>query len=383
MSMRKRIEIARPVLGEAEWQALKAPLEDGWITQGPRVAAFEKAFAQRHQVPYAWATTSCTTALHLALLALGVGPGDDVLVPAFTWVATANAVRYTGARPVFVDVNPDDFNLDPAALAPFRNRPPKALIAVHLFGLCADMDRIKEMLPGVPIIEDAACAAGAGYKGTPAGGLGELGCFSFHPRKVITTGEGGMVTTQRKDWAERIEQLRNHGAAESERIRHEGPRPYILPAFPELGYNYRMTDLQGAIGAVQLDRLDTWIAERRKWAQFYRQSLSDIPWLVVPDPGPAFDHSWQSFVLRVKEDHAPLSRNELMDYLLTQGISTRPGTHAVPFLDAYAYLGHRPSDFPGAWLSQEQSLAIPLHNEMTEEDFVHIVQTLKKKACAP
>lgn len=381
--MRQRIEIARPLLGQEEWEALRAPLEDGWISQGPRVAAFEQAFARRHKVEYARATNSCTTALHLALLALGIGPGDKVIVPAFTWVATANAVRYAGAEPVFVDVNPVDFNLDTEALTTFRSRPPKALIAVHLFGLCADMDRIRDIFPEVPIIEDAACAVGAAYKGKAAGSLGELGCFSFHPRKIITTGEGGMITTRNRDWAERIERLRNHGASQSERERHYGPRPYLLPDFEELGFNYRMTDLQGAVGAVQLTRLDAWLEERRQWSHYYREALREIPWVQVPEPPEGYDHSWQSFVLRIKEESAPLTRNQIMDRLMEKGISTRPGTHAVPFLGAYAYLGHKPKDFPGAWVSQEQSLAIPLHQQMVADDYEYIVSTFKDIACAP
>ena len=196
VSQRRVIEIASPSTGEEEWLALREPLETGWLTQGPKVAEFQKAFALRHQVAHGLATTSCTTALHLAIAALGIGPDDEVIVPAFTWIATANAVLYCGAKPIFVDVLTDSYNIDPVAVARALTERTKAVIAVHLFGLCADIDALRSVLPDeVAIIEDAACAAGAAYRGTPAGGLGEVGCFSFHPRKSITTGEGGMLTT--------------------------------------------------------------------------------------------------------------------------------------------------------------------------------------------
>ncbi len=233
---------------------------------------------------HALATTSCTTALHLALAALGVGPGDEVIVPAFTWVATANAVLYCGATPVLCDVSPITFNIDPSDVASKLTERTKAIIPVHLFGLCADIDALRAAIPShVKIVEDAACAAGAAYKGVPAGGLGDIACFSFHPRKSITTGEGGMMTTNDATVAARAEVLRNHGAAVSEEQRHLGPQPYLLPAFDDLGFNYRMTDVQAAIGVVQLRKLDRFIDERDRWARFYRDQLGDIAWLRHPE----------------------------------------------------------------------------------------------------
>jgi dTDP-4-amino-4,6-dideoxygalactose transaminase len=225
---KRNIAIALPSLGEEEWLACKEPIESGWVTQGPKVAEFEKRFAELHGVQHALAVTSCTTGLHLALAALGIGPGDEVIVPAFTWVATANVVLYCGATPVFVDVDRKTFNLDPGQLAAKVTSRTKAVIPVHLFGLCADMDAIRAVLPKhVKIVEDAACAAGAQYKGQWAGGLGDVAAFSFHPRKSITTGEGGMVTTNDGVLAEVMGQLRNHGASVSEEQRHRGPKPYI------------------------------------------------------------------------------------------------------------------------------------------------------------
>ena len=224
--LKRQIQISLPSTGDEEWQATREPLTTGWLTQGPKVAAFEKAFAQRHQVKHAIAVTSATTGLHLALAALDIGPGDEVIVPAFTWVATANVVVYCGATPVFVDVDRITFNIELKDLARRVTPRTKAIIPVHLFGLCADIDAVRsDIRLDIKIVEDAACAAGAALRGRPAGSLGDLGVFSFHPRKSITTGEGGMVTTNNDKLAERVKMLRNHGASVSEEERHRGPRP--------------------------------------------------------------------------------------------------------------------------------------------------------------
>ncbi|MGE8399449.1 MAG: DegT/DnrJ/EryC1/StrS family aminotransferase, partial [Burkholderiales bacterium] len=225
---KRNIAISLPSTGEEEWQAAREPLMTGWLTQGPKVAAFEEAFAKRHQVPHALAVTSCTTGLHLALAGLDIGPGDEVIVPTFTWIATANVVLYCGATPVFVDIDPLTYNLDISQVAAKVTDKTRAVIAVHLFGRCLDIDALRAALPAqVAIIEDAACAAGADWKGRPAGSLGDAAAFSFHPRKSVTTGEGGMVTTSNPELAERMSQLRSHGASLSEEQRHLGPRPYL------------------------------------------------------------------------------------------------------------------------------------------------------------
>ncbi len=333
---KRMIQIALPVTGEDEWQAVKEPILSGWITQGPKVAQFEKQFAEIHGSNHALAVTSCTTGLHLALAALDVGPGDEVIVPAFTWIATANVVLYCGATPVFVDVDKTTFNMDPQQVASKVTDKTKAIIPVHLFGLCADIDAIKEVIPdNVKIVEDAACASGSVYKGRFAGTLGDVASFSFHPRKSITTGEGGMVTTNNHELNEKMNMMRNHGASISEEQRHHGPKPYILPDFNLLGFNYRMTDLQGAVGLVQLAKLESLIKERSQWAQWYREKLSDIDWLKLPEEPENGRHGWQSFVTYVDPDKAPRPRNEIMDYLQKQGVSTRPGTHAVHMLGLY------------------------------------------------
>ncbi|MGD1845993.1 MAG: DegT/DnrJ/EryC1/StrS family aminotransferase [Salibacteraceae bacterium] len=376
--MEKRtIYISQPVLGEEEWQSLKGPLESGWVTQGPKVREFENLFGEKHSVKHAMATTSCTTALHLALAALGVGPGDEVLVPAFTWVSTANVVLYCGATPVFVDIDPKTMNIDPRDIAHRITDKTKAIIPVHLFGLCADMDAIREAAPGLAIVEDGACAAGATYKGTPAGALGDMGCFSFHPRKSVTTGEGGMLTTNRDDLADLANQMRNHGATISEEQRHHGPKPYILPDFNLLGFNYRMTDLQGAVGVVQMGKLDSFINERNEWAQYYKRELADLEWLQTPEVPEGNRHGWQSFATLVDESKSPCSRNEMMEKLQAKGISTRPGTHAVHMLHLYAEkYSLKPEDYPGARLVNDCSMAIPLHNRMSAEDYAYVVAAM-------
>lgn len=381
--MEKRsIAISLPLTGDEEWQATREPLLSGWLTQGPKVAAFEQAFASRHGVSHALATTSCTTGLHLILSAMGIGPGDEVIVPAFTWVATANVVLYCGATPVFADVDRITNNLDPADVAKRVTPRTKAVIAVHLFGLCADMDALRAVIPEqVPIIEDAACAAGGSYKGRSAGSIGLASAFSFHPRKSITTGEGGMVTTNDPELADMANMLRNHGASISEEQRHKGPRPYLLPEFNLLGYNYRMTDLQGAVGLVQLGKLDRFISERAQWAEFYSSELGEIKWLTTPMKPVDGQHAWQAYVVYIDPDKAPVPRNEMMEKLQQAGISTRPGTHAVHMLGYFAErYGIQPADYPAARDCNDNTMAIPLHNRMTADDYAYVVAALRQLA---
>jgi perosamine synthetase len=322
--------------------------------------------------------SSCTTALHIILAAMGIGPGDEVIVPAFTWVATANVVLYCGATPILADVDRHTNNIDPADVQRRVTPRTKAVIAVHLFGLCADIAGLRRVLPAyVKIIEDAACAAGAAIGGIPAGGLADAAAFSFHPRKSITTGEGGMVTTNDSVLAETVTMLRNHGASVSEEQRHSGPRPYLLPEFNLLGFNYRMTDLQGAVGVVQLRKLDRFVAERQRGAEYYRRELSDVPWLSMPTFPANGTHAWQAFVTSVNPRTAPKPRNQIMSDLQARGIATRPGTHAVHMLGYYrARFGFAPDDYPASRDCDSDTMAIPLHNRMTEEDYAYVVRAL-------
>lgn len=374
---KRNIPISIPSMGVEEWEAVRGPIESGWITQGPQVKELERLFAERHQVKHALAVSNCTTALHLALLACGVGPGDEVIVPAFTWVSTANAVIYCNATPVFADIDPVTFNIDLEKIAEKVTPRTKAIIPVHLFGLCADIDYIKEHFPQLKIVEDGACAAGSGLRGRPAGGLGDVGCFSFHPRKSVSTGEGGMLTTNDDKIAAHLDMLRNHGASISEEQRHHGPKPYILAAYDIVGYNYRMTDIQGAIGVVQFRKLDRFIAERNEWANYYSENLENLSWLRTPVTPEGYQHGWQSYVTFVDEKTSPLKRNDIMEVLQQKGIATRPGTHAVHMLGAYANrYGIQPGDYPGAFQADQQSMSIPLHNRMTKEDFDYVIAAL-------
>ena len=373
----RRIQIARPSMGEEEWQALREPIESGWLTQGPKAAQFEKEFAQRHGVKHAIACSNCTTAMHLMLVGLGIGPGDEVIVPSFTWVATANVVLYCGATPVLVDVERETFNIDAGQIAAKVTPRTRAIMPVHLFGLCADMDAVAAAAPGIPLFEDAACAAGAGYKNRAAGSLGRAGAFSFHPRKSITTGEGGMITTDDDDLAERMRRARNHGASLSEEERHNGPKPYLLPDFEVMGFNYRMTDLQAAIGLVQFKKLDQFIDERAQWARWYRSELADVQWLRLPTEPQGSRHGWQSFCCYVDPETAPMARNDIMEFLEQRGISTRPGSHAVHMLGYYRNrFGYADDDFPAARDCYRHSMAIPLHNRMSADDYAYVVEAL-------
>lgn len=374
----RNINIAEPSMGLEEWNALKEPIDSGWITQGPKVKLFEQNFAKRHKVKHAIAVSNCTTALHIALVSLGIKAGDEVIVPAFTWVSTANVVLYCGAKPVFVDIDINTFNIDANKIKEKVTSKTKAIIPVHLFGLCSDIQKIKEIAPGIPIVEDAACAAGSSLYGEPAGSLGDIGCFSFHPRKSITTGEGGMITTNNDLLAKKINILRNHGASISEEQRHHGPKPYILPDFDTLGYNYRMTDLQGALGVIQLEKLDFFIHERDKWAQYYIKKLEGVKWLKTPTYPKGYNHGWQSFVTLVDKDKSPYERNVIMDMLQNKGISTRPGTHAVHMLGLYSKTFNiQKQDFYNSFIANDFSMSIPLHNKMTQEDYDYIIDTIK------
>jgi len=378
--MTKRIHIASPCVGEEEWQATKEVFESGWITQGPKVAEMEKIFSEIHNLKHSIAVTSCTTGLHLALATMGIGPGDEVIVPSFTWVATANVVKHLGATPVLADVDPLTNNIKIEGLSKLRTDKTKAIIPVHLFGLCADIDGIRKVLPGLFILEDAACAAGAMYDDTRyAGSLGDAASFSLHPRKAVTTGEGGLLTTNNDEIADLASKLRNHGAEISEEQRHLGPKPFLLPDFNYFGFNYRMTDIQGAVGIVQLRKLNDFISFRDEWANFYKEELKDIPWLTLPHFPEKGRHAWQSFVLLIDEEKSPYSRNEIMERLQSKGVDTRPGTHAIHLLNAYKNeYGFKPEDFPGALKCATQTMSIPFHNKMNKEDYHYVVKALKE-----
>ena len=302
-----KIPIIKPYLDAEEKKAVCDVLESGWLVQGAKVAEFEKAVSEYTGAKFARASTSCTTSLHLALVALGIGPGDEVLLPSFTFIASANVIEYTGAKPVFIDIDLETFNIDPQKVVEYldnakkKRSKVKAIMPVHLFGLCADMTAINKIAKEYKlfVVEDAACALGSRIGSTHAGTFGEAGCFSFHPRKPITTGEGGMLTTHSPEIAAKVQSLRDHGAAVSDLARHE-KGGYLLPAYDMLGYNYRMTDIQGAIGVVQMRKFP-WILEKRiEKAKRYDEALKNVAWLRTPDVPKGYKHAYQSYVTFVR-----------------------------------------------------------------------------------
>jgi perosamine synthetase len=386
------IPITRPLIDQDDFKAIQAPLQSGWLVQGPNVARFEEMVARCCGVRFGVATSSCTTALHLSLVAAGIGPGDMVLVPSFTYVATANAVEHAGARPVFIDIDPETLNISIERLEEYLHenesagRPlPKAVIPVHLFGLCADMPGILKLREcyAFTIIEDAACALGSSIHGEHAGSFGLAACFSFHPRKLITTGEGGMVVTQDEGIAHRLRVLRDHGADISDHSRHLNGQGE-MPDFNCLGYNYRMTDIQGALGCSQMAKLHRIIRERRRLADVYRALLGEIPWLRLPASPEGFWHTYQSFVCRIRipgKDPSETGkiRNALLAHLGKAGISSRPGTHAVHLLGYYRRrYGLTSEHCPGARLAHYNTITLPLYAGMTVEDLDRVAEAITK-----
>ncbi len=372
------MQLTAPSFDDDEIDELRRCLSSGWVTQGPLTAKFEGLVAARHQVPHALATTSCTAALHLATLALGLGPGDEVVVPAFTWVTSAHCAEYVGATVRFADVDPATFNIDPAALEAAITPATRAVVAVHLFGLSADMDRILAIAKArsLAVIEDAACAIGTTYRGRPVGALGDVGCFSFHPRKVVTTGEGGMVTTAREDIASAVKSLRNHGAT-GPAPGQDPTRPYAMGTFDRLGFNLRLSDIQAAVGIAQMRKLDALLKERRARALRYSTVLKHIEELALP-ADPWSGHTYQSYVVRVLRGGSA-RRNAIMDELAAHDIQTRPGTHAVHRLGYYAQkYGLEPTRFPNAALCEDTSVTLPLFPGMTDEDQDRVVRILKQ-----
>ncbi len=379
-----KIPITKTFFGPEEMAAVQKPLETGWVVQGPYVKKFEDQFSAYTKAQASIATSNCTTALHISVAALGLKPGDEVIVPSFTWVSTANVVEYMGATPIFCDIDLHTFNLDVTKLENLINERTVGVMPVHLFGLCADMQPIMEIAKKYQlwVVEDAACAFGAWYQGKHAGTFGDTGCFSFHPRKSITTGEGGMITTAHTYLETLSRSLRDHGASRTDLARHTAKAGFLLAEYNHLGYNYRMTDIQGALGSVQMERAEWILAERTRLAQRYDALLADLAWLATPCVPEGYVHGYQAYVCLFHPEEPTLAnverlnerRNAIMMILEEKGIATRQGTHAPVTVGYYANkYGLKPEQFPNAHLAELLSLALPLYPQMTQEeqDFVN------------
>jgi len=382
-----KIPISKPFFDTEEFEAVRRPLESGWVVQGPFVKEFEDKFAAWTHADYAAATSSCTTALHICVAALGLKPGQEVIVPAFTWVSTANVVEYMGARPVFCDIDLGTFNIDEKQIESHITPRTVGIIPVHLFGLCANMDAIMSIARkhGLWVVEDAACAFGGWYRGRHAGTFGDAGCFSFHPRKSITTGEGGMITTSSAELDALGRSLRDHGASRSDLSRHLGSAGFLLPEYRHLGYNYRMTDLQAAVGVAQISKADRIMKERTRRAALYDSMLSSVDYLRTPLTPDDCVHGYQAYVCLFQPEEPSLSnvgrlfeqRNRLMTHFEEMGIATRQGTHAPVLLNYYAEkYALRPEQYPNSWLADHLTLALPLYVQMTDAEQDRVVQAL-------
>ena len=401
----RKIPVTTPYFDGEEQQAAAEAISSGWVAQGPRVAEFERQIAAHEGIREGVATTSCTTALHLAMSAQGLGAGMDAIAPAFTFVATENSIVATGATPVMTDIHRETFNIDVEKTREivetrYAKKDGKlvnretgntlwGIVPVHEFGLCCEIDGVNALAKeyGLTVLEDAACALGAKIGEKHEGGFGNTSCVSFHPRKSITTGEGGMVMTDDPALAKRMRELRTHGSTVSADARDKG-KGFLLPEFPEAGFNYRMTDISAAVGLAQIKKLDYIIEEKRKRAALYNEIIrAKLPELIPPVEPEGWFHTYQSYVCMLdserlgKKDIAEggALRNELLQLLEDQGIATRQGTHAVHMLGYYRKrFGYKPEDFVNAYACDHLSITLPLYIGITDEDQEYVIDTMKK-----
>lgn len=371
------IPLAKPYLTEDDAREASLTILSGWVTQGPKVQEFEERFAAYTGAQHAVAVSSCTTALHLALLVAGLGPGDDVICPSMSFVATANAIVHAGATPVFAEIDPATYNLDIADVERRITPKTRAILLVHQLGMPADIAAFQALCQKrkLLLIEDAACAVGSEYQGRKIGAHSDLVCFSFHPRKVITTGDGGMICTARADYAHRLKLLRQHGMSVNDRVRHESKR-VVLEDYVEVGYNYRMTDIQAAVGIEQLKKLDWIVRERRKIARFYLDALRELPWLQLPDEPEGCRSNYQSFSVFLR-DSAPVDRNTMMQRFLDQGIATRPGVMTAHRTTAYTRRSGSLA-LPASERACDRSVLLPLYVPMKAADQEAVVAAMRK-----
>tara|TARA_Y100001968_G_C19397318_1_gene739081 strand:- start:281 stop:1480 length:1200 start_codon:yes stop_codon:yes gene_type:complete len=391
------IPIAKTFLTQTEIESVLEPLRSGWLVQGTKVREFEEKWSYFTGAKNSIAVTSCTSALYLSLVALGFKKGDEAIVPAFSWISTANVVEHLGGKVIFVDIEIDTFNIDVSKIEDLITPKTKAIIPVHLFGLSAQINQIIEIASkhNLLVIEDAACGFGAFYQNQHVGTFGNTGCFSFHPRKAITTGEGGMITTNDHKLADKLRKLRDHGAAKTDLQRHLGSKPYLLSDHPYPGYNLRMTDIQGALGSSQMNRVHQIINQRRVLAKKYDEKLHAIDIISTPINTNSFQHGYQSYACFFMKNEVKIAlennnesellkihkeRNKLMEYLQDKGISTRPATHAIHMLEFYktAY-DIKPFDFRNSYASFFCSISLPFYIGMHDEELEYIVEALNNK----
>lgn len=372
------VPIAKPFISVEEETAVLEALRSGWLSQGPRVAEFEKQFAEFVGARYAIAVSSCTTALHLAFIAAGIGAGDEVLCPSLSFIATANCIRYVGATPIFVDIDPLTFNIDPKRITAAITPRTRAILAVHQIGLPAAMNEINEIASrhNLLVIEDAACAIGSEYFGKRIGAPHSgMACFSFHPRKILTTGEGGMITTNDDKLAARLRPLRQHAMTVSDVARHNA-QSVVIETYDEVGYNFRMTDIQAAIGLVQLGRVPGFIERRRAFARRYTEALLELGWLIPPHEPQGCRHNFQSYMARVAKD-AKVSRDSLMQALLDRGIATRRGIMAshreAPYRDA-----RWDHALPETNAATDEGIILPLFHQMTDDAQSFVIESIRE-----
>ncbi len=371
-----KVPLTRPDVGELEEKLVVEVIRSGWLTQGPRVTEFEQALARTLDVPFAVAFSNCTTALHVALLLHGVGPGDEVIVPSYTFIATANAVRMVGATPVFADIEPETFDVSAKTIEPLLSENTKLIMPVHQFGMPADIDPISALGKeyGLPVVEDAACAMGSRYKGRPVGSSGNVACFSFHPRKVVTTGEGGLLVTTNERFMKKARELVNHGASISDIAKHQANTVEALLGedYETVGYNYRLSNLQGALGLAQLTRLESGLSARRARARRYQLALSSCRHVSIPHVPEYATPNWQSYAVRVLAS-SPRSRNEVAQRLLDAGIACRPAYMACHDKTVYRREGLR---LPHTDQALREVLILPLFPQMTDAEQDYVVAQL-------
>lgn len=370
-----KIPVTKPLFNHDEEEAVIEVLRSGWVTQGPKVEEFEKAIAKYTNADYAVATTSATTALFLCLYLLEIGPGDEVIVPSFSFIASANVIVHVGAKPVFVDIDPKTYNIDPTKIEAKITKKTKAILFVDQVGLPADYSAILAIAKrhDLLLIEDAACALGSSIDNKKVGSFAPLTCFSFHPRKAITTGEGGMIVTNNKIWAQKLKMLRHHGMSISDVARHKAQK-IVKENYSLIGFNFRMSDLQAAVGVTQMKKLVKILQKRFQLARYYTQAFKNQPLIIPPFIPTGYVHNFQSYIIRIK-NNPKISRDELMQKLLDKGISTRIGVMAAHLQPVYQEM------FPGLRLEESEkatneTVTLPLYPTMTKSEQDYVINTI-------